>query len=79
MGTLVKIILVISYVCFQNLSAQTQGDLQKKCGYYFSLRTGISILNEVPSDIHQESHSNYQIGIFLDRNLSENYSVLSSV
>jgi len=25
MGTLVKIILVISYVCFQNLSAQTQG------------------------------------------------------
>lgn len=79
MNTLVKIILVISYVCLQNLCAQTDGDSQKKYEYYFSLGTGISLLNDVPSEIHQESHSNYQIGVFLERNLNEKFSVLSGV
>ncbi len=79
MNTLAKLVLIISYLCLQNLYAQAEDSFQKKYEYYFSLGAGISILSEAPSDIYEESHSNYQIGVFLERNLNERNAILTGL
>lgn len=78
MNAIVKLTLIsiflYSYVCLQ-----AQDSELKKYDYYLSLGAGLSILNNVPSAIYQETHSNYQIGIFGERNLNEKYSLLTGI
>lgn len=79
MTTFVKLTLLIFCLIYQSSNAQQDVEKQKKYDYYFSLGAGTSLLNNVPSNIHQESHSNYLVGFFLERNLNERYSILSGV
>jgi hypothetical protein len=79
MNTLVKLILIAIYFLLQDLNAQELKENFKRYDYYFSLGTGISILENVPSMIHQETHSNFQIGVLGERNFNEKFSIITGI
>ena len=79
MTTFVKLALLIFCFIFQNINAQQQVERKQLYDYYFSLSAGVSSLNGVPSNIHQESHSNYLVGFFLERKINERFALLSGL